>query len=366
MKTCKRCVMDFTASNITFDASGNCNFCTEFQRKSKLISNETKNLDAFVGQIPISNDPNKYNCIVGVSGGVDSAWTLVKAKELGLKPLAVHMDNGWNSELAQNNIENLVSKLNVDLHTYVVNWNEYRNLMNAFFLADVIDIEILYDNAMLGVCYQQAKKYGIKHIISGSNFVTEGMEMPQEWNWYKRDVSNIKSIARTHGVHLFKSFPFHSTFQRVIDEVIFGIKWIPFLDYLPYEKQEALDVLTNDYGYQKYPYKHYESIFTRFYQGFILPNKFNVDKRKLHFSNLIMSDQMDRKAAIELLKTSPYPVEKDLERDKAYFLKKMRWSASDLEEYLNRPPVSHKEYRSEQKMWFNIRSLGMKLGKKSH
>lgn len=190
---CTHCVMDTTAADITFDKKGVCNHCKEFLERSSHIIHEnldTKEarLQELIERVKASGIGKPYDCIVGVSGGVDSSWTLVEVKRLGLRPLAVHMDNGWNSELAQNNIANLVRGLDVDLYTYVIDWNEYRELMQAFFDADVIDVELLYDNTMLAVNYQQAANYGLKYILAGSNQATEGMRMPPGWNWFKYDM----------------------------------------------------------------------------------------------------------------------------------------------------------------------------------
>ena len=200
-KECRRCVMDTTAQDIIFDKDGVCNFCSEFLERSKSIiyknsKQKQKSLEQVVGKLKEKGKGKPYDCVVGVSGGVDSSWVLVKAVEWGLKPLAVHMDNGWNSELAQNNIANLVKSLDVDLITHVIDWNEYRELMEAFFDANVIDVELLYDNAMLGVNYNVANKYGIRNILGGTNQATEGMSMPAEWNWFKLDKKNIKDIAK--------------------------------------------------------------------------------------------------------------------------------------------------------------------------
>ena len=189
---CTHCVMDTSATEISFNEQGVCNFCTEFLTQSDYVMNrdqakKKQELDSFVSKVKQAGKNKRYDCIVGVSGGVDSSWVLVQAIKLGLRPLAVHMDNGWNSELAQNNIANLVRSLNVDLYTHVIDWNEYRNLMQAFFDADVIDVELLYDNAMFAVNYRLAVKYGVKYILSGCNQVTEGMRMPEGWNWFKYD-----------------------------------------------------------------------------------------------------------------------------------------------------------------------------------
>jgi N-acetyl sugar amidotransferase len=364
---CVRCVMDTTAAEIKFDESGVCNFCTEFLARSGHIVNEDEQkkeirLNSLISNIKRAGNDQKYDCIVGVSGGVDSSWTLVEVKRLGLRPLAVHMDNGWNSELAQNNIANLVNGLDVDLYTHVIDWSEYRALMQAFFEADVIDVELLYDNAMLAVCYQQARKFGIKHILAGTNQATEGMPMPKAWNWYKRDVRNIKALGKRFGGVRISSFPTHSTIDYIIDEFIRGIRWMPFLDYLPYNKFAALNILERDYGYKRYPFKHYESIFTRFYQGYILPRKFGVDKRLLHLGNLVASGQMTRQDAISGLKGIPYASEQDLQNDIQYFLKKMGWAEIDLTNYIERPEVRHDAYPSEHGFYrFLLVSMGPKL-----
>ncbi|OAH06915.1 hypothetical protein pfor_22c2451 [Rhodobacteraceae bacterium SB2] len=361
---CQRCVMDTTAKNIAFNAAGHCNFCEDFLSKEKAIFVD-KNVNELISRIKL-NGKREYNCVVGLSGGVDSAYTLVKVIELGLRPLVVHMDNGWNSELAQSNIENLINSLGVDLYTHVIEWDVYRDMMQALFAADVVDVEILYDNAMLGACYKAAKKFNVKHILSGSNYLTEGMKMPDEWNWYKRDVKNIKGICKKQNVRNFKSFPFHSSINRVVDELIYGIKWIPFLDYIPYNKEDALIELEQNYKYRRYPYKHYESIFTRFYQGYILPKKFNIDKRRIHLSNLIITNQISRKVAKQLLNNEPYELE-DLLEDREYFLKKMGWSEKKLNDYLDREPKSHYSYPNERSSWErfkrNVDCIKAKLNK---
>jgi N-acetyl sugar amidotransferase len=346
-KRCKRCLMDETAEGIIFTETG-CNYCDEFL---EVISKPKKkinlSLEHLAEKIKQDGKGKKYDCVVGLSGGVDSSYTLVKVKELGLRPLAVHMDNGWDSELAANNIKNLVEKLGVDLYTHVIDWQEYKSLMEAFFDADVIDIELLYDNAMLAVDYAQAKEYGVKYILAGTNTSTEGMRLPKNWNWFKYDKKNIKNIAKLKNIKL-KTFPAIGTFDFVYCEFVLGIKWISFLDYLPeYNKFEALEILKNNFGYKPYPYKHYESIFTRFYQGYILPVKFGVDKRKNHLSTLILTGQISKEESLELLKQIPYPTEKDLIDDIEYFLKKMSWSEEKFMDYLKRPERSHLEYGSE-------------------
>lgn len=366
-KQCSRCVMDTSATNITFDVNGVCNFCTEFlERTSYIIHEESEKkegrLYSLVDSIKKDGKGKEYDCIVGVSGGVDSSWALVKVVELGLRPLPVHMDNGWNSELAQNNISNLVQSLNLHLYTHVIDWEEYRALMQAFFDANVIDIELLYDNAMLAVCYQQARNFGVKYILAGTNMATEGMRMPDGWNWYKRDVRNIKAIAKKFGDVSIKTFPTHSTVDYIVDEFFRGIRWMSFLDYFNFNKFEALNNLEKNYGYKRYPFKHYESIFTRFYQGYILPKKFNVDKRYLHLATLVASGQMIREEAINGLKGIPYLSEQDLDADIKYFLKKMGITQRELDDYIARPEIQHDFYKSEKWFYdFILNSMGPNL-----
>jgi N-acetyl sugar amidotransferase len=348
--------MDTTAIEITFDDSGICNFCTEFlERSGHMIDEDPADqelrLHELVAKIRSSGRGKPYDCIIGVSGGVDSSWTLVEAKRLGLRPLAVHMDNGWNSELAQNNIANLVRGLDVDLHTHVIDWDEYRQLMQAFFDADVIDIELLYDNAMLAVNYQQASQYGLKYILAGTNQATEGMHMPKAWNWFKFDRKNIVGLAKRHGMRGINTFPAIGISDFIWKRFIEKVQWISFLDYLPYNKFYAMDSLENDYGYKRYPFKHYESIFTRFYQGYILPRKFGVDKRRLHLSNLIMFGQISRDEALSQLDGIPFASVADLENDMAYFLKKMKWTQAELDNYMTRPEISHAKYPTEKPLW---------------
>lgn len=348
--------MDTTAAGIVFDADGVCNYCTDFLRDHGKyvdpdpVSRQAK-LDALVAEVRAAGAGKRYDCIVGISGGVDSSWTLVQTVKLGLRPLAVHMDSGWNSELAQNNIANLVRALGIDLYTHVINWPEIRGLMEAFFSSDVIDIEVLYDNAMLALNYQMAAKHGVRHILAGTNMATEGMRMPDNWNWLKYDRKNIIGISKAFGGPKLKTFPSIGTFQMIDYVLRKRIRWISFLDLLDYRKLEALKVLEAEYGYKPYQFKHYESVFTRFYQGYILPNKFGVDKRKLHASTLVMNGDISHEEALEQISGIAYPSERDQEKDKQYFIKKMLWSPEKLDAYIARPERPHTDYPSERRRW---------------
>jgi N-acetyl sugar amidotransferase len=364
--------MDESAVDIEFDEDGVCNYCKGFLEKKEKhlpVSEEDRlrRLNALVERVKESGKGKRYDCIVGLSGGVDSSWTLVQVVRLGLRPLAVHMDNGWNTELAQNNIANLVRQLGVDLYTHVIDWPEIRGLMEAFFAADVIDIEVLPDNALMAVNYQQAEKHGLKYILAGTNIATEGVDIPPKWNWHKADKRNIVAISRRFGGPRLKTFPSVSTWSLIRYWVVDRIRWISFLDYLDYRKLEALKVLESEFGYKAYPYKHYENIFTRFYQGFLQPHKFGVDKRKPHLSSLIMSGEMTREDALRQASGIAYPSEKEMEADRRYFMKKMGWSEEKFEDYMRRPEKPHTAYPSEAGLYEKLlklyRSLNLKVGR---
>ena len=350
-RICSRCVMDTTVHDITFDENGICNYCNGFNKRLKDYYAKTENIqkirDALLSEIKQRGKGKEYDCIVGVSGGVDSSYALYLAVKNGLHPLAVHLDNGWNSELATNNISNLVNILGVDLFTHVIDWEEYRDLQLSFFKANVVDIELLMDNAMLALNYQMAKKYKVKYILAGSNVVTEGMQMPPKWAHYKFDARNIKCIHKKFGKIPIKTHPLISSLDRFIYGEIYHIKWIPFLDYFLYNKFKAMEILQNECDYKPYPYKHYESVFTRFYQGYILPKKFGYDKRLVHLSELIISGQITRDEALNLLKTPPYSDPKNEEQDRIFVLKKLGFTDESWNTYMRTPEIPHSGYGSE-------------------
>ena len=348
-RRCTRCVMDSSVPGIRFDSAGVCNCCTEFlEEKARRPLEDRIARDAafkkLVADVREAGKGREYDCVVGVSGGVDSSWVLVTAVRLGLRPLAVHMDNGWNSELAQNNIANLVRGLGLDLDTHVIDWREYRGLMQCFFDADVVDVELLYDNAMLAVNYRAAASIGTRYILGGMNHATEGMGMPPGWNWPKFDKRNIKGISRRFGGPKLRTFPSIGILERVWHQHVRGIRWESILDLMDYSKYEALEVLQSEFGYKPYPYKHYESVFTRFYQGYILPRKFGIDKRIVHLSTLVLNGQLTRERALEQVTGIPYPSAAEQEADRRYFLKKMGWTEGQLEAYLCRPGKHHSVY----------------------
>jgi len=334
--------------NIIFDNKGVCNYCNSYSDFVKSDSYKTKydiaELYQIVEKIKEQNKNNKYDCIVGISGGTDSAFLVYKMVELGLRPLAIHYDNGWNSETATKNIEMLLKKLNVDLYTYVNDWEEFKDLQLSFFKAGVIDIEILTDQAIVALLYKKSVKYNTKYIFTGHNTSTEFI-LPKHWYHWKLDALNIKSIQKKWGSRKIKTYPLMTFWDQYFHGKFRKTKMIPLLNYLDYDKNDAQKVLTEKFNWQQYGAKHNESIFTRFYQNYILPLKFKVDKRKAHLSSLICSGQITREQALEEIQTDTLTLKQTIE-DKSYILKKLGITEETFDNWMKQKPVSHFEYPS--------------------
>ena len=349
-RQCSKCVMDTTDPIITFNDEGICNHCLEYDKIAYAIVKKGKDgeehLKKMVEEIKASSKGAKYDSIMGLSGGVDSSYLCYIAKNLGLNPLVVHLDNGWNSELAVMNVKNIVSKLNLDLHTYVVNWEEFRDVQLAYIKASVIDIEAITDHAILGTLFRTAKKYGIKNILSGTNFVTEAV-LPKSWIFNKADHINLKAIHKRYGTIPLKSFPLYDTRLKKYVHNILRIKTYSPLNYLEYNKDKVKNFLIEELDWRDYGGKHYESIFTRFYQGYILPTKFNVDKRKAHISTLVCSGQITRDEALKQLNEPKYDA-KLLNNDKQFVIKKLGLTEDEFESYMNLPVKSHYDFPIEK------------------
>ncbi len=361
-KICSRCIMDTTAPNIIFNEKGECNFCSEYLETIKRLNvhkkEREKRLKDLINEIKKQSKNQEYDCVLGISGGLDSSFALYKAVQLGLKPLAVHLDNGWNSDMSVKNIESLVRGLNVDLYTHVINWEEFRDLQRAFFKANVIDIEMVSDHAIIASLYKAAAENKTLYILSGGNFANEGMLMPEGWNHLKIDLKNLKAIYNRFGMgKRLKTFPTISLAHWLKYKYLNKIMWLSFLDYVPYTQKESAEILSKEFCWKAPEKKHYESIITRFYQAYILPKKFNVDKRKLHYSSLICSGQLSREDALEKMMDNPYGDISLLEEDKKYVLKKLNFNAEYFEEYINSPPIPHTYYPSNTKLYFRLKSL---------
>ncbi len=356
---CRQCVLDTNDDpGITFDENGICSYCRHYAEQEKKSVKKGKQgrdaLEKAVADIKNAGKGKPYDSIIGISGGVDSTYLALKAKELGLRPLAVHFDNGWNSELAVNNIENIITKLGFDLHTFVVDWEEFRDLQLAFLKASVVDIELITDHAIITKLYQLALKFDIKYILSGANVVTEAV-LPATWIHDKRDHVHIRAINKKFGTVPLKTFPLFTSKLKWRVEW-HEIKSVNLLDLMPYNKESVKSEIIKELGWRDYGGKHYESIFTRFYQGYILPEKFKVDKRRAHYSNLICSGQISREKALDQLKEPAYP-EQTFQSDYEFVLKKLELSKQAFEEIMRTPVRKHSDYPVEQSIYERFPAL---------
>lgn len=350
---CSRCIMDTTDPDIEFDKNGRCNHCRAYEEEYKnYIRTDEKGQEEFqklITEIKEYGKNKDYDCVMGLSGGVDSSYVAYQSKQLGLRPLAIHFDNNWNAELAVKNIENIVKKLGIDLITYVIDWEEFKDLQLSFLKASVVDIEVLTDHAIMAALFKTAKERKIKYILSGANIVTEVI-MPKAWAHAKWDIKNIKAIQKRFGKKEIKNFPVAGYLKQAKYKLIDRIKFIQILNYLPYIKKDVKALLERELKWRDYGGKHYESIFTRFYQGYILPKKFNIDKRKAHLSTLICSGQITREEALEEMKKEIYPREM-LKEDKEYVLKKFGLSKQEFEEIMSLPIKAHEDYPSNKPLY---------------
>jgi N-acetyl sugar amidotransferase len=357
---CNRCVMDTSDPDIVFDNEGNCNHCSsalELGRQTWFPDeNGERKLQHIVEKIKYEERNNEFDCIIGLSGGVDSSYLAWFARKLGLRALVVHVDCGWNSELAVKNIENIVKQLNIELHTFVVNWEEIKSLQRSFFKASLPDQDIPQDHAIFSALYKFAVDNKIKYAFNGYNFATESI-MPDAWGHQAMDFRHIKSVHKHSGEPKLKDYP-HLTFLKryLYYKFIKRMTVINPLNYIDYRKEEAIKVLNEELGWQYYGEKHYESRFTKFFQSYYLPVKFGFDKRRAHLSSLIVSGQITRQMALEKIRKSPY-TESEIENDLEYVAKKLNWSPEEFRNIINLPPASHEDFASDKYIF----DLGLKI-----
>lgn len=355
-RMCANCVMDTTDSKITFDANGVCDHCNDFYKNVQpnwhTDERGRAELGAIVVQIKKCGQGKDFDCLLGISGGVDSSYMLhIAVKEFGLRPLVFHVDGGWNSELAVNNIEVMIDKLGLDLYTEVIDWEEMKDFQRAFFKAGVPHIDIPQDHAFIATLYNFANKYNIKYILNGGNISTECVRNPMEWLYYGTDMAQIKDIHRRFGTIPLKNYPFspilkHKFYLRYIK----GIKVVKPLNYFPYIKKDAVKLLSDTYGWKEYPQKHFESRFTKFYEGYWLPVKFGYDTRKVQYSSLILTGQMTRDEALESLKVPAYNPE-TIHDEFKYIATKLNITEGELRSYMNAPNKAYKDYKNLESMF---------------
>jgi N-acetyl sugar amidotransferase len=373
VRMCSRCVMDQSDSYIKFDADGVCDHCLTFD--AKIMPNwhadergETE-LASLVQDIKASGTGKDFDCIIGMSGGIDSSYLTYLAKEkFGLRPLVFHVDAGWNSQEAVNNIEKIVDGLGLDLYTEVIDWQEMRDLQLAFFRSGVSHIDSPQDNAFFATMYKFAERYGVKYILTGGNQSTECVRNPVEWMYYQSDARQIRDIHSKYGSRSLVNYPLTSIlWHKIFLPYVKGIKTIRPLDYGPYIKQDATRLLIDKFGWQPYPQKHFESRFTRFYESYWLPKRFGYDVRRVQYSSLILTGQMTRDDAIEKLKQPTYD-ESTIDYDLQYVANKLEISVDELNGYLNLPKRTYKDYKSQQQIYEwgakVMKALGLEVGGK--
>lgn len=359
---CTNCVMDITDTKITFDEKGVCDHCNTFYKDILPFwhtdEKGTKALQEIIDKIKKAGKGKDFDCMMGMSGGIDSSFLLYKmVSEFGLRPLVFHVDAGWNSQIAVNNIERLVDKLGLDLYTEVINWEEMKDLQLAFIKSGVPHIDVPQDHAFFATMYKFASKYKVKTILTGGNYSTECVRNPLEWMYYQSDSIQLNDIFRRFGSGKLKDYKVTNILWHKIWLPYFkGIKLYRPLDFIPYNKEQAMQELVDKFGYQKYPQKHFESRFTRFYEGFWLPERFGFDTRKVQFSSLILTNQMTRDEALLKLNEKVYTKEQ-IDEDFEYISNKLGITVDELWSYFYAPKKTYKDYKSQE----NLYSLGAKV-----
>jgi N-acetyl sugar amidotransferase len=352
---CTRCLYStHIYPKISFNKKGVCSICEIYERlQEKTVFKGaigSQKITSLKNLIKSDKGKNKFDCVIGISGGVDSSYLVYLTKEWGLNPYVIHVDNGWNSEASVKNIQRILKKLDIPLHTHVINWQEMRDVQNSFIKASVLDIDLPFDNAFMAVLYATANKINVKYILTGHNTETEGW-MPENFTHNKLDAVNIKSIQKKFGTLKLKTFPIMGPLKLWYYQKWKKIKMISPLDYLDYNKEKVKSFLLSEYDWVDYGGKHFENVYTRFYQSYILYHKFEIDKRISHYSTLINSGQIDKEEAKKELTKLPYDQE-TIQTEKEYFIKKMGFQLDEFEKYMQAPIKSHLEYNSYLK-WLN-------------
>lgn len=361
---CSNCVMDSSDSQIVFDEHGVCDHCDGFKRDVAPNWHPDEQgkamFRAAVEKIKREGEGKPFDSIIGMSGGLDSSYLLhLAVSEFGLRPLVFHVDGGWNTDIAVNNIQMLVDKLGLDLYTEVINWEEMRDFQLAFFKSGVPHLDIPQDHAFVATLYHFANKHNIKYILNGGNYATECVRNPLEWLYYGTDMAQIRDIHRRFGARELKTYPFSSIlFHKVYLRYIRGVQVVKPLNWLPYTKDIAIKTLSEKYGWRPYPQKHFESRFTKFYEGYWLPTRFGYDTRRVQFSSLILTGQMTREEALEKLKQPAYDPN-TINEEFAYIATKLGIRVEELRGYHTMPLKTYKDYRNQEWL-FDLGSRALK------
>ena len=361
-QVCTNCVMDTTDSMIKFDSNGICDHCLDFYKnvEPNWFTDErgVAELEPVIAKIKEDGKDRDFDCILGMSGGADSSYLLhLVVTEFNLRPLVFHVDGGWNSQIAVNNIKAMIDKLGLDLYTEVINWEEMKDFQLTYLKSGLANIDVPQDHAFIATLYNFANEHNIKYIINGGNISTECVRNPLEWLYYGTDMAQIRDLRRKFSKNPMKTYPFSNVFRhKIYLRYIKNLQVVKPLNSLPYVKEDAMKLLEKLYGWMPYPQKHFESRFTKFYEGYWLPNKFGFDTRKVQYSSLILTKQMTREDALTKLKT-PAISKEDAIHDFGFTATKLGISVEELQGYFDAPNKTHKDYKNQE----NILNAGAKI-----
>jgi N-acetyl sugar amidotransferase len=365
MLYCTRCVMDSNDDpGLYLDPLGVCQYCLNSEVMARRLPSSTleseRRLQTWAGKIKAAGRGQDYDCILGISGGTDSAYVLHLARQLGLRPLVVHFDNGWNTKKAVRNIKNLLERSKFDLFTYVVDWPEFQDIQRSILKASLIWVELVTDHAFFALIYQVARRHRIKYSLIGTNLATEAF-CPEHWGWNNGDLRNLKAIHSKFGTLPMRTLPTLNIWKRLLFERIgLGFRSVSLLDCLDYNQEMVLKTLANEYDFEYCGGKHFECMFTKFFHSYILPVKWGIDTRKIHYSSLIQSGQLTREAALEKLALPQYDPE-ELRIEKPYVLKKLGFSEAEFHCLMTAPKRCHSEFASDTWAYDLIGKIKLRL-----
>lgn len=365
---CTKTVMDTSDPSIRFDKDGVSNHYWDFLLNVKPHwepgEKGERVLERMVDDLRRSGQGKDFDCIMGMSGGADSSYMLHKmVRDYGLRPLVFHVDAGWNTDVAVSNINVMIDKLGLDLFTEVINWREIQDFQRAMFRSGVPHLDIPQDMAFIGVLYKFAEKYKIKHILNGGNISTECVLMPLNILYWGTDMVHIRDILKQFGTVEMKTFPFSSVFyHKFYLRYLKGVKVLKPLNFMPYHKKEAMEELQREYGWTPYPQKHFESRFTRFFEGYWLPQRFGYDMRRNQFSSLILTGQMTRQEALTMLER-PSLTPEEVQQEFAYIAAKLDITQEELRGYFEMPKKSYRDYKNQSAVFaLGARVMGFLTG----